>query len=262
MMKGIQAAGDAPIACREDDYYQPQFSVAVFYGLSGRLKNVFRDYQEEGRKAVYIDLGYWGRRDGGGRYNGYHKISVNGRHPTSYFQKHHHGDDRIRKFGLKAQPWRRNGRAILVAGMSAKASGVEGFKAEEWERSIIEKIKKVSDRPIIYRPKPSWKDAKEIEGTRYSPPEEDLEAILHGCWAVVTHHSNVAVDGLVLGIPSFCWAGVAKPMSSKIIEQIEKPIYPDGRDQWLSDIAYTQWNTDEIAKGRPWRHLKNEGLLP
>ena len=261
MMRGIKVAGDVPIAVQEEDYRYPEFHIAVFYGLSGNLRSLFRDYQKAGKKAVCIDLGYWGRRDGQGRYSGYHKIAVNARHPTEYFQKWKHSSDRLERLGIRVGPWVQGKRNILLAGMSAKSADVEGYKAEEWERDAIKLIRSVSDRPIVYRPKPSWRDAKPIEGTRFSPREEPLEGILHECHAVVTHHSNVAVDGLVTGIPAFCEMGVAKAMGVSDIRQIEKPIYPDGRVQWMCDIAYTQWNVDEMARGKPWKQLKDEGII-
>src|SRR3990167_4756416 len=261
MMRGIKVVGDVPVSCQEEDYRYPECHAAVFYGLSGNLRTLFRDYQKSGKPAVYIDLGYWGRRDGGGRYSGYHKFAVNGRHTTEYFQKWKHSSDRLERLGLRVGPWRQGKKYILLAGMSAKSADVEGYKAEEWERDAIKRIMSVTDRPIIYRPKPSWRDAQPIEGTRFSPREEPLETVLDDCHAVVTHHSNVAVDGIVLGIPAFCEMGVARPFSNSDLSKIERPIYPDGRIQWMCDIAYTQWNVDEMAKGKPWKRLRDEGVI-
>ncbi len=260
---GIAKVGDKPVILDEQAYKKPPTSVAAFYGLSGNLKQIFEDYKQDGRKVVFLDLGYWGRRgeDDKGRYTGHHKFAVNARHPTAYFQNRQHPHDRIARFKLEVQPWR-TGKHILLAGMSAKSSWVEGFGAEEWERRAVTMLKAYTSREIFYRPKPSCPNARPIDGTEFSPKDEPLAGALRGCHAVVTHHSNVAIDGLIEGIPAFCWDGVATTMALQQFEKIDGPIRPEGREQWLADIAYTQWTPEEMREGLPWRLLKDEGQIP
>lgn len=271
MARGIRACGDVPESLWEHEYpncftdriLQGKMpDIAVFYGLEGQLPLIFSDYVASGRWAVYVDLGYWGRREGG-RWSGYHKVVVNARHPSAYFRAPQHDRKRISRFrGLLAQPWTESGNHILLAGMGDKGALAEGFAPEEWERGAIERIRKVTDRPILYRPKPSWKTARPIPGTLWSDPQQRvIEQELQNCWAVVTHHSNVAVDALVAGIPTFCWDGVAAGLSSQSFDEIERPLFPDGRDAWMADLAYTQWSVEEIAAGACWSHLRSEGLI-
>lgn len=260
MMAGIRASGDRPELIPERFYVRkPVAPVAVFYGLEGNLRNVFTDYSEQG-KAVYVDLGYWGRRQGG-RWAGYHKISVNARHPTAYFQARKHDNRRAQLLGVVPQAWKK-GNHILLAGMGDKGARAEGFEPEMWERETIAEIRKHTHRQIIYRPKPSWKRARPIPSVGFSPRTQDVAEVLNGAHCVVTHHSNVAVDGLVGGTPAFCWHGVASLLSSQDLSQIESPLYPEGREQFVADLAWTQWSIAEMAKGLPWRHLKDEGLIP
>lgn len=263
MLAGIQAVGDHVRLMPEAQYDQPDADVAVFYGLSGKLRNVFHDYPAAGKIAVYADLGYWGRRAGSGigRFRGYHKLAINSRHPTAYFRKFKHDCSRTTKFGLQIMPWRK-GTNVLIASMGAKAAHAEGFAPEAWERKAIDALKKVTDRPVIYRPKPSCPHAAPINGVGYSPPNQPLADVLQNCHAVVTHHSNVAVDSLLAGVPTFCWEGVAAPMSRQDLSEIESPLYPEDRQQWLNDVTWTQFCVDEMQNGMAWRHLKNEGLLP
>ena len=257
MMQGIKASGDRPVLLAEEQYRGPAFPVAVFYGYTPTLRRVMADYIKAGLKAVYIDLGYWSREG----LMGYHKISVNDRHPTAYFQKKKHRDDRMKAVNVSIAPWRKAGKYILLAGMGDKAAAVEGRRVESWERETIEAIRKVSGRRIIYRPKPSWLSARPIPGTIFSPKSESLDFILSDCHAVVTHHSNVAVEGLCAGVPAFCWKGVASPLALQDLARLEDPLQPDGREQWAADIAYTQWSVTEMGSGRAWQHLKTEGLI-
>jgi hypothetical protein len=259
MAAGIAKTGDKPVMLWEHEYRGPVAQVAVFYGLEGNLPKIFSDYRSCG-SAVYIDLGYWGRRQGG-RWSGYHKISVNARHPTDYFQRRRHDASRAKALGVVPQPWRR-GQHILLAGMGDKGARAEGFEPEAWERKAIEVLREFTQRPIIYRPKPSWKRARPLPGVGFSPRTEEVETVLRNCHAVVTHHSNVAVDGIVAGVPAFAWAGVATRMGSQDLAHIENPPRPEGREQWIADIAWCQWSIAEMAEGLPWRHLKSEGLIP
>lgn len=229
----------------------------MFYGYTKIMRQIMADYKAAGLHAVYIDLGYW-KREG---LSGHHKIVVNDRHPTAYFQRRQHNFDRLDKLDVNVKTFH-DGTYILLAGMGEKGAEAEGKQAEQWERDAIQAIRNVTDREIVYRPKPSWLQAKPIPGTRFSPKAEPLDALLKGAHAVVTHHSNVAVEGLVAGVPSFCWKGVAEPMSFIDLKRIEKPFYPEGRDEWAANIAYTQWNIDEMKRGLPWRYMKHEGLIP
>lgn len=260
-MRGIRRHGVTVKRRHERQYRTPIGDIAIFYGLNGNLHRIFFDYRKEGRKAVYIDLGYWGRR-AGGRFSGYHKFSINGRHPTPYFRNNPKPPDRFKRFKLKVQSYNKGQDAILLAGMSNKASDVEGFKYLEYERKAVKVLRQHTDREIIYRPKPGRGHASTpIKGTTHSPRAENLEGVLSRCHATVSHHSNVAIDGLIAGVPAFCVEGLAHPMALDDLALIEKPLYPKHREQWLNDIAYCQWAVSEMRVGLAWDYLVSEGLL-
>ncbi|MHB1086129.1 MAG: hypothetical protein ACYCZ0_00080 [Minisyncoccota bacterium] len=260
MREGIARAGDSTKIISSTSYRGPESDIAVFYGFDLNLRRVFNEYRAAGKTVVYVDLGYWGRRDGGA-LTGYHKIVVNARHPTAYFQNRNRDPVRAQRFGLKFEDWQR-GRYILVAGMSAKSAEVEGYRPAEWERTAINTIRHLTDRPIIYRPKPSWKDAKPIPGADFQPGINDLQDLLLDCHAVVTHHSNVAIDGLLAGIPAYCVAGAATRLAHTDIQMIETPRFPSDREAFVNDLAYTQYTPAEMRAGVAWRYLKDEGLVP
>lgn len=262
-IREVEGAGKKIDLLNETTYSGPVAPIAVFYGLHGRLFEAFNRYrQDPALTAVYIDLGYWKRRLPGERWSGYHKIAVNARHPTAYFQKIRHPEDRRLAAGVQIAPWRRQGEHIILAGMGEKAARVEGFRYEQWEREAIDRIRLVSGRPIIYRPKPSDGDARNIVGTTFGPSKSvPIEDVLRGAWAVVTHHSNAACDALVAGVPAFCDEGVARPLATNDLSKIEAPLYPDDREQWANDVAYTQWSVAEMYSGAAWRYLRSEELV-
>lgn len=263
MMRGIRHCGLDRVSLLMEHEYSgaPMSDIAVFYGASGRLREVMDDYTHANKMALYIDLGYWGRHLGG-RRQGYHKVVLNGRHPTPYYRRIKHAMDRWHKFGLKIQPWKaRPGGAVLVAGMSAKGSRFEGFEPMGWERAAINLIRHVTDRPIIYRPKPTCKEAMPILGVGYSPPGETLDTVLAKTAVVVSHHSNTNIEAILAGVCSFTEAGVAVDQSQTDLNKIEDFVKLKDREQWVADIAYTQWNVAEMCEGKPWTWLKNEGFI-
>lgn len=263
VLAGLQRHGTTMRVVDESEYARPDADIAVFYGLAGNLKQAQRDHVAAGLKAVLIDLGYWGRWDGG-KVFGFHRVVVNGLHATPYFQRIKHSPDRFRRFGIEPQPFRRAGRTVLLCGMSAKASWVYGLGAGEWERQAVEKLGAATAREIQYRPKPSWPDAEPIEGSTWARSREiSIEAALGDAWACVTHHGNSALDALIAGVPVFCEDGIASPLAARDLADIEAPLYPDegARDQLLYDAAWAQWKVSEIAEGKMWRYLVDEGLI-
>lgn len=259
MAEGVRRSG-AEADLRPSTSYsgQPHHDVAIFYGLASGLDRVFADYRT-GRRAVYVDLGYWNRRKRT-RWDGYHKVAVNSRHPTDYFQRRRHGPERFLQHGVEIKPWREDGRHILVAGMSAKAAYAEGLLPHQWERETIARLRQITRRPIVYRPKPNWGDAKPIIGSTFDK-DSTLEQALADCHAVVAHHSNVAVDALIAGVPCVCPGGVASLLSAHRLEDVENPPTPDGREQWAADLAWTQWTVDEMRLGKAFQYLLEEDLI-
>lgn len=260
MLAGLQVEGETGSVLPAHCYRRPEADIAVFYGYDQYLRCVMADYRAAGKSVVYIDLGYWGRRDGG-PLAGYHKVAVNGRHPTDYFQSVAHEPDRANRLGLAVKRWRPAGDVVLVAGMSAKCAEVEGYFPNEWETRTIRELRRHTDRPIVYRPKPSWAAATPIPGAEFSPGPDELPFLLSRCHAVVTHHSNVAVDALLEGVPAFTTEGAASSLCHSDLSRIESPLRPGGRRQLVNDLSYCQFTPAEMRDGTVWRHLKSEGLI-
>lgn len=228
--------------------------LAIFYGLSEGLSSIFRAYNASKKaRAIFVDLGYWQRRKAS-RWDGFHKIVDSARHPTAYFQNTPRPDDRLALHKIDIKPWRAEGRHILVAGMSGKAAAAEGMVPEAWEKQAINLLRQKTKRPIIYRPKPNWWGAKRLEGATFDKHSSLADAFTD-CHAVVTHHSNVAIDALLAGIPCICPFGVASRLSAHGFSNIEQLPMPDGRAQWLADLAYCQYSIVEMRDGTAWDYI-------
>lgn len=239
---GIARSGDKPIV-RDIRLGPIKADVAVRWGW--KRPEELRAYP----RFVWADHGYWKRGE-------YVRLTVGGWSPDKYVQA---GlpSDRFDSLGLKISPWRTTGNEIVVAGSTSKAAADNGMAYMEWEQRAVQALKDCG-RPVVYRPKPKDAMATAIAGVGYD--QRPIEEALGRAWGWVTHHSNSAVDALLAGIPVHCEIGAAAVMSVPISE-IANPVLPEGREQFLKDVAWLQWTMNEIKSGDAWMHLKARGLI-
>ena len=273
MYEGIKArSADVPIV-RDHKLHAKadNFRAVVFYGLRDNLLALYLEYRRKNVATMFFDMGYWGRGKGE-MLSGYHRVAINALQPNAYFWSLNAPEDRFRRFRLRIHDWRKSGREVFIAGLSDKNAGVlhrlglihtpDPTRYAEWMR---DEIRKHTDRPIAYRPKPSWKGARPINGTRYAvkPGLDGLLWELRDAWAVVTFRSNMTISGLMQGIPCFVVGdGVAGLMGYADLSKIEEPLYPDNREQFCFNLAYCQWHFQEMKDGDCWRYHKEKGLIP
>lgn len=204
---------------------------AAFYGLSKFTLPVFR----AAKGWYYIDNGYFRP----GHYDGYYKVTKNAAQHTG------EGDsppDRWETLDLKIKPWRKTGRHVLVVLQSKTYHELRGRRPGTWLWDTLAEINRVTDRPIIVRPKPTAR-------TKKRPFEQDLA----DAWCMVTYSSNTAVEALIEGVPVFVTEGAAKSMSGDLSD-IETPYYPE-REQWAWNLAANQWTLEEMKSGQCWREI-------
>jgi hypothetical protein len=232
--------------------------VAIAYGW--KHEAVFRGYRAVGGHFAYFDMGYFNRKpsnDKGGSREGHHRLAVDG-WDTADTMARGCPSDRWEALGIEVKPNRVDGApgAILVAGMSDKAAGTHGFKPGQWEAETLAMLRDHGNggRQVIFRAKPTS-----------LATVEPIESVLERTSLIVTNHSNVAVDGLVAGVPCYARKGVGKLVSLDTLVAVGqgvvwKPAPPiETRRQLLADVAYAQWSPAEMRDGSAWEHIK--GLI-
>jgi hypothetical protein len=260
MQEGLRRHG---VACELETRWRGDVrgDVAIAYGW--KHEPVFSAYAAAGAQYAYFDLGYFNRhptKDKGGSREGHHRLAVNG-WDTADTMARGCPDDRWCDLGIEIAPdtvmradVERPG-AILVVGMSEKAAGTHGFKPLEWETQALEAARRAANgREIIYRPKP--KDMETVE---------PIESVLQRTAFILTHHSNVGVDGLVAAVPCHATKGVGKLVSRPegwFVEgsagcsiMYRRPKLAERR-ALLADVAYAQWTPDEMRSGAAWEHIR------
>jgi hypothetical protein len=198
---------------------------------------LLRRAQSEGRNWFFIDHAYF--LQGRGKF---YRITKNG------YQHDGTGNassERFHALRRNIMPYRKTGDHVLVCPNSAVYFGLHGLDVQQWLAETVATLRQHTDRPIRVR----WKTDRGLR-----PIAEDL---VHA-WAVVVYSSACALDALIAGVPVFTLAPFAASyrMGLSDLSRIESPIYPGGRDGFLSNLAANQWSIPEILRGDAWRALQ------
>jgi len=232
-----------------------KFDVVGFFGV--KSWKLFDAHRAEDIHTLMFDKGYI-RRELGGTGWDYNRVAVDGHHPDLSLKQY--PDDRWKRIGLSLSSWRKKGRHIVIFGSSAKYHHFHGLAGPtEYAKAVVRVLRNHTDRPIIYRPKPTWRGAKPIEGAGYSRPGEPLSDVLSDAWAVVTHGSNACFEAVLAGIPCIVLGrAIARSISSTSLGAIESPYLVSivDREQWLANLAYHQWTLNEFSSGQAWEVIR------
>lgn len=144
---------------------------------------------------------------------------------------------------IQIKPYNKNGKHILILPPSEHMKHHYNIDKNDWEKNIIQTLKKYTDRELRIRKK-----------TSTTPFEHDIR----DCWAIVSYQSTAAIDGLLNGIPSFCdIKSCALPVSLTDLSLIEKPLYAE-RENWLNSLLANQYTLSDIKNGYAYNRLKNK----
>lgn len=245
-VEGLQTCGVDVLFERSFDGHA-KGDVAIAYGWTH--KPVFDVYPH----FVFWDLGYWGRRSREGIDGEYHRFSIDD-WDTAESIVPGKPSDRWKRLGVDVKPWvsdAYNRNYILLAGMSGKAARTHGYEPGVWETQHAEILRKQGFN-VILRKKPNKRTI--VQGT--------IQEALIDAQLLVTHHSNVALDALVEGLPIYTIKGVARRLSSQSIEplMIFNPSKAS-RLQLFQDVAYCQWTMREVKNGDWWQYVQNAYAL-
>lgn len=240
----------------------PDTEVACCFGVKGASKQILGDHAMAGIPTLYFDKGFT-RAGGEGGHTLYSRICINATHPLAYMMLSAKPDDRWRQLKLKLG---KRGRAqaghVLYCGSSQKYHEFHGIgEATDFAYKVFRRLRKQTERHLVYRPKPSWHDAVPIAGVSMSYGGTSLEDALRGCHCLVTHGSSAAMEAIIAGVPAIVLGpSIARPVAEVAIDQVENPKWADdaARLAWASNMAYCQWTADELRSGEAWAHLRAE----
>lgn len=162
---------------------------------------------------------------------------------------------------------------ILIALQLPGDASLQGEKIERWMIKTVMEIRKQTRRPIVIRTPQLNRayDRVEMNMLKHIPniiiqrgTADNLVSTLEDSFCAITYSSGLAVDSLINGCPTIAVskASFAYDITSNKLSNIEfingdevfSSMIPS-RKQWLNDLAYTQWNVEELERGLPWIHL-------
>jgi hypothetical protein len=131
---------------------------------------------------------------------------------------------------------------------------------EVWLKDTVDHLRNFTNRPIVVRPHPRQSVVMPTGVTVQQPHKLatdsfDFDSALTDTWAVVNHNSGPGSQAIIAGVPAFVGlSSLASSVGNLTMGNIENPIRPD-REQWLNQVAHTEWTVDEIATGLPLARL-------
>lgn len=262
-LQGAAAAGDfVEMRTLQPTVEVAECDVACMVGVKSR--ELFNAHWDRGIHTLMLDKGYTRHAAPGPvKLWEYWRVAVDAHHPTEKLMRIARPHDRWEHLGLVFKPWQEPdpSKAVLIAGSSAKYHDFYGlWEPTRWTQKLVREIRKVSSQPIIYRPKPSWREAVPIEGTLWSGSEETIDQVLKRTAVLVTHGSNACFEAQLASVPCIILGnGVAKPISATSIEEFNsrrRPVSAEERLQWAANLAYCQWTLAEFAEGGAWEIIR------
>lgn len=232
----------------------------LFHGRMAGNRSVWNSCQRQGKPVIVLEVG-------GIQRGTSWKVGLNGINRDAYFGDTGNDNTRAKKLGLSIKPWRSNGEFILIAGQHEKSEQWRNMpRMSQWVISIIDEIRKHTDRSILFRPHPrcplpniekEFKNVYRQEPKHVSNTYDDFDMQFDNIWATISHSSNPGIHSVISGVPSFVSnSSLAYDVANDIefLHDIENPLMPD-RQQWLNDYAWTEFTVEEISQGLPIKQL-------
>lgn len=246
------AAGCKTQPVSTDDFDYDSSTDAIV--MRGILKHkIMKRCWDDGRDFYYVDSGYFGNQKSqlnpmGWKY--WHRVVKNNLQHNEIVNR---PGDRWERFKQKIEPWKKDGRSILVAAPDEKPCKFYGITKDEWVKQTVETIKQHTDRPVIVRERAP----NRIDRIQNSTLKQALD---NDVFALVTFNSVAATESVLYGIPAFTLApsNAAKPVTLQDLTKIDTPYYPDTdkRYAWASHLAYGQFHVSELKDGTAYRMLQ------
>jgi hypothetical protein len=268
------AANSKPVFdafCRALDrlghHWQPHdvtADVAVIWSVlwAGRMRanqDIWNQFRATGRPVVVLEVGMLQR---GHTW----KMAINGTGSEATWVPVL-DDQRATKLGIDLAPWQPSGTDILIALQRADSQQWHGMPpVDVWIQSVLEQLHKHTDRPIRIRAHPRQRISSLSDSVIEVPvkllgtyDDFDFDQSLRRAWCVINWNSGPGCRAVIKGVPALVGPGsLAAPVACLDWSLVESPQRPD-REQWLRQIAHTEWTCDEIASGVPVSELL--GLL-
>lgn len=244
---GLRAAGHSVLT--QQPVKPDKNTLLVIWNRYAEMHELALRVERAGGRVLVAENGYVGHGGGTPKF----QVHPAGPQPGHYYalaEGYHNGggtwrdgdDDRWGRLDVQLAPWREGGDYLLVC--PNRSFGVPGrAMPTDWAEKTAASLKKSAKLPVRVRVHPG-NDA----------PKRALAEDLAGAAAVFIWSSSCGVHALAAGIPVFCAAPYWILKGAAFSGFATKWDYPD-RLPHFRRMAWAQWTCEEIASGKPFRHL-------
>lgn len=181
------------------------------------------DRIEAGKQFIYGDHAYFDR----GWEKNHFRLIRNDVHLTHVVKR---PDDRLKRWNVQIEPWRKTGRSIVVIVPGERQEKLYGLN--NWQFQVVQRLKQYTARPIV---------TKVSKGRLREFLLEEQDA-----FALVCYASVAGMEAALMGIPVFSTSRCCSwPVNAGSIENIDRPEYPE-RHEWACSLAYASWSAEEF----------------
>jgi len=154
-------------------------------------------------------------------------------------------------------PWKSDGDHALIIGQVEQDSALDSLKEsfKSWVQGVCDCLIYIHEVEVVYRPHPKEPNNFCPRGASLSnvkTVEEDLN-LSRLC---VTFNSTCGVQSVLFGIPTVAFDKGSMAWDVTAHELNGYTTFMPNREKWAHDLAFTQWDIDEIKSGEAWEHLK------
>ena len=256
--EGVKALG------HEVSYHNDDADVAVIWSVLWDFRMrpnqaVWQNYRNSGRDVIVLEIGTLFR---GKTW----RVGINGINREANFGPTGNDDSRVKKFNLSLQQNRSNPNGpILICTQSPKSRQWRNeLPIDTWIKYVIRDIRTQTDRDIIVRPHPRYPVSQQSDekNVTFQIPNHvkndtwDLKT--QDAYAVVNLSSGPGVQATLWGTPAYVGKeSLAYDIANPIGGDYNNPKMPtmEKKQQWLNDLAFTEWTIEEINKGIPLERL-------
>ena len=221
----------------------------LWAGRMAKNQAVYEHYRNQNRPIIVIDAGALCR-------NRTWRIAIGHVNALGYFGNTCNLDaDRPKQLGIELGLRQYTTPDILIAAQHRASLQLQGLDQENWICQQVQQLQAHTDRHIRIRshPRSPLNTARlpsgcSVDTPRRVPNTYDDFDFYTGYHAVVNYSSTPGIQSAINGTPVVVTpASLAHPVSVQY-KDIENP--PDvDREQWLIELAHTEYLTEEIEQG-------------
>ena len=220
-----------------------------------RNHRLFKQQRQSGRDYLCLERGFIGNRM---EWTALCFNGLNGNADWSHcensppdraFQYH---SDKMQDYCLNPEG------VFLIIGQVPGDASILHVDMPGWYQQMIAKAKTdYADTRIIFRPHPLCVERhietvpEGVDGVSDKTLADDFKRAA----ICVTMNSNTGVESVLAGVPTIAYdpGAMAYDVTPHQITEDHEMI---DRTQWFFDLAYKQWNREELANGDAWDHVR------